>query len=53
VTDPVPDDVWAEATSHFNTQEPAAILLSVDTVDTVNLWNNLHVAIRQQADPDN
>ncbi|MFJ9059834.1 MULTISPECIES: carboxymuconolactone decarboxylase family protein [unclassified Streptomyces] len=46
--DPVPDEVWAEATKHFKDQELGAILLSVGTV---NLWNRLHVAIRQQADP--
>jgi len=47
-TDPVPDDVWAEAVKHFEGRELGAILLSVGTV---NLWNRLHVAIRQQADP--
>jgi AhpD family alkylhydroperoxidase len=45
-TDPVPDDVWEEATRHYDEQELAAILLSIATV---NLWNRLNAATRQVA----
>ncbi|MCT2593084.1 carboxymuconolactone decarboxylase family protein [Streptomyces sp. N2-109] len=48
-TDPVPDKIWNEAAEHYKEPELAAIVLSIATV---NLWNRLHVAIGQMADPD-
>ncbi|KUJ65077.1 alkylhydroperoxidase [Streptomyces albus subsp. albus] len=47
--DPVSDEIWDEAAKHFSEQELAAIVLSIGTV---NLWNRLHVATGQVANPD-
>ncbi|GGP53570.1 MULTISPECIES: carboxymuconolactone decarboxylase family protein [Streptomyces] len=47
--DAVSDEVWNDAAKHFNEQQLAAIVLSVATA---NLWNRLHVAIGQVADPN-
>jgi alkylhydroperoxidase family enzyme len=44
--DPVPDDVWAAATEHYDEQELAALTLSIAAV---NLWNRLNAATRQVA----
>ena len=44
--DPVPDDVWKEATKHFPEKEISVLLL---TIATVNLWNRLNVATAQVA----
>lgn len=45
-TDPVPDDVWNEATRHYDEPALAALLLAIATV---NVWNRLNVATRQVA----
>src|SRR3954469_21579532 len=45
-TDAVPDDVWEEATRHYDEQGLAALLLSIAAI---NVWNRLNVATRQVA----
>ena len=42
----VPDDVWAEATRHYDEQALAALLVSIAMV---NAWNRLNIATRQVA----
>ena len=44
--DAVPDDVWDDATDHFDEQALAALVLATATV---NLWNRLNAATRQIA----
>ena len=44
--DAVPDDVWDDATDHFDEQALAALVLAIATV---NLWNRLNAATRQVA----
>lgn len=46
--DPVPDDLWEEATRHFDETELAGLLLSIASI---NVWNRLNVAIHQPAGP--
>jgi len=45
-TDPVPDDVWAEAERHYDERALAALLLAIAGV---NVWNRLNAATRQVA----
>jgi AhpD family alkylhydroperoxidase len=45
-SDPVPDDVWDEATRHYDDQALAALTLSIAHV---NLWNRLNASTRQIA----
>lgn len=42
----VPDEVWDEAARHYDEQGMAALVLSIATI---NVWNRLNVATRQQA----
>jgi AhpD family alkylhydroperoxidase len=42
--DPVPDEVWAEATRHYDDDQLAALVLSIAAI---NSWNRLNVATRQ------
>jgi alkylhydroperoxidase family enzyme len=44
--DAVPDDVWDDATDHYDEQALAALVLAIATV---NLWNRLNAATRQIA----
>jgi AhpD family alkylhydroperoxidase len=44
--DPVPDDVWDEASRHFDEQGLAALLIAITSV---NVWNRLNAATRQVA----
>jgi AhpD family alkylhydroperoxidase len=44
--DPVPDEIWEEATRHYDEKELAALLLAIAAV---NVWNRLNVATRQVA----
>ena len=44
--DPVPDDVWDEATRHYDEQALAALILSIATT---NVYNRLNVSTRQEA----
>jgi AhpD family alkylhydroperoxidase len=45
-SDPVPDDLWNEATRHYNEEELAALILAIASI---NLWNRLNVTTRQVA----
>ena len=44
-SDPVPDEVWEEASRHFEEQELASLVLAIANI---NVWNRLNVATRQQ-----
>jgi len=44
--DPVPDEVWAEATRHYDETALAALVLSIAVI---NVWNRLNVTTRQVA----
>jgi AhpD family alkylhydroperoxidase len=44
--DPVPDDVWAEASRHYDEAGLGALLVSIAAV---NVWNRLNAATRQVA----
>ncbi len=44
--DPVPDEVWQEASRHYDEAALAALLL---TIAQINVWNRLNVATRQVA----
>ena len=44
--DPVPDQIWDEATRHYDEKELAALIL---VIATTNLFNRLNVATRQVA----
>jgi alkylhydroperoxidase family enzyme len=48
--DPVPDEIWEEATRHYDEQGLAALLLMIATT---NLFNRLNVATRQVAGTQN
>ena len=45
-SDPVPDDVWNEATKHYDEKGLASLLL---WIATTNLYNRINVATRQPA----
>lgn len=45
-TDPVPDQVWAEAAAHYDTKQLGALVL---TIASINLWNRLNVTTHQIA----
>lgn len=45
-TDPVPDEIWDEATRHYDEATLAALVLSIATV---NLWNRLNAPTKQVA----
>ena len=45
-SDPVPDEIWDEATRHYDEAALAALVLSIATV---NLWNRLNAPTRQVA----
>ena len=45
-TDPVSDEIWEEATRHYDERALAALIMSIATV---NLWNRLNVTTRQPA----
>jgi AhpD family alkylhydroperoxidase len=42
--DPVPDDVWDEAASHYDDAQLAALVLAIASI---NAWNRLNVTTRQ------
>jgi AhpD family alkylhydroperoxidase len=42
--DPVPDEVWAEAASHYDEKGLSALLIAITAI---NVWNRLNVATRQ------
>lgn len=43
-SDPVPDDVWAEATRHFDERAMSTLLVQIALV---NVFNRLNVSVRQ------
>ncbi len=45
-TDPVPDDIWNEATRYYDERALASLLLSIATT---NVFNRLNVSTRQVA----
>ncbi|MET9887072.1 carboxymuconolactone decarboxylase family protein [Streptomyces sp. NPDC006430] len=45
-SNPVPDEVYDEAARHYDEQQLAALILSISTV---NVWNRINLATRQQA----
>ena len=45
-SDAVPDDVWADATRHYDERSLSALLLAISTI---NVWNRLNAATRQVA----
>ena len=45
-TDPVSDEIWEEATRHYDERALAALVLAITTI---NAWNRLNVATRQVA----
>jgi AhpD family alkylhydroperoxidase len=45
-TDPVPDEIWKEATRHYDEPALASLLIAISTV---NVFNRLNVATRQVA----
>lgn len=42
--EPVPDEVWAEATRHYDEAQLAALVLAIATI---NAWNRINAATRQ------
>ena len=44
--DPVPDEIWKEATRHYDERALAGLILSIATI---NVWNRLNVSTRQVA----
>src|SRR5262245_19706727 len=44
--DPVPDEIWAEVTRHYNESALAALIIAIANI---NVWNRLNVATRQVA----
>lgn len=45
-SDPVPDEIWDEATRHFDERALGGLVLSIAVI---NLWNRLNVTTRQIA----
>ena len=43
---PVPDDIWDEATRHFDGKSLAALVIAIANI---NVWNRLNIATRQIA----
>ena len=46
--DPVPDEIWNEATRHYDEATLAALIV---TIGAINVWNRLNAAVRQVAGP--
>jgi AhpD family alkylhydroperoxidase len=44
--DPVPDEVWEEATRHYDEEGLSALLIAISSI---NVWNRLNAATRQVA----
>jgi AhpD family alkylhydroperoxidase len=44
--DPVPDAIWDELIRHYNETDIASLLL---TIASINVWNRLNIATKQQA----
>ncbi|AJC81887.1 carboxymuconolactone decarboxylase family protein [Rhizobium sp. K102] len=44
--DPVPDEIWDEATRHYDGRSLAALVVAIANI---NVWNRLNIATRQIA----
>ena len=44
--DPVPDEIWAEATRHYDETQLGTLVLAIAKI---NVWNRLNAATRQIA----
>jgi alkylhydroperoxidase family enzyme len=44
--DPVPDEIYDEATRHYDERKLAALIMAIANI---NVWNRLNVATRQIA----
>jgi AhpD family alkylhydroperoxidase len=44
--DPVPDDIWQEATRHYDEKALAALIVSIALI---NVWNRLNASVKQVA----
>ncbi|PDT27143.1 alkylhydroperoxidase [Rhizobium sp. L9] len=44
--DPVPDEIWDEATRHYDGRSLAALVIAIVNI---NVWNRLNIATRQIA----
>jgi len=44
--DPVPDDIWEEATRHYGEKELAALIVSISLI---NVWNRLNASVKMVA----
>jgi AhpD family alkylhydroperoxidase len=44
--DPVPDDIWETAATHYDERALASLLVAIGTI---NVWNRLNVATKQVA----
>ena len=44
--DPVPDEVWAEVSRHYDEQGLSGLLIAITSI---NVWNRLNAATRQPA----
>jgi len=44
--DPVPDEIWSEATKHYEEPTLAALILSIAMI---NVWNRLNATVKQVA----
>ncbi|ACI58978.1 carboxymuconolactone decarboxylase family protein [Rhizobium leguminosarum] len=45
-SDPVPDEIWDEATRHYDGKSLAALVIAIANI---NVWNRLNIATRQIA----
>ncbi len=45
-SDPIPDEIWAEAVQHYDEQAIAALVVNIALI---NFWNRVNVATRQVA----
>ncbi|WP_183697734.1 carboxymuconolactone decarboxylase family protein [Rhizobium leguminosarum] len=45
-SDPVPDEIWDEATRHYDGKNLAALVIAIANI---NVWNRLNIATRQIA----
>ncbi|UVC08943.1 carboxymuconolactone decarboxylase family protein [Rhizobium sp. TH2] len=44
--DPVPDDIWEDATHHYPEKELAALIVSISLI---NVWNRLNASVKMVA----
>ena len=44
--DPVPDDIWEDATRHYPEKELAALIVSISLI---NVWNRLNASVKMVA----